>query len=83
MNAELPISISLTRNELVCLIKWHQREANGVSRRLGKATMQLLSGGRPSKRDLTLLNNHAVKIAEAHLLRAKGLISILKTGSES
>lgn len=79
MNTDRPFTIALSSDEIVALVNYHTRCARKATTAMGKAALE--HRGRnllPSGRYLKALHDEAKQIVDAHVGRAKGLLSLIR-----
>lgn len=77
---ETPYTISLTHNEMVCLVKYHTAQAKAMPKKVGAISMKLADENRgiPRRRDLAALHAEASDVLQYHTSRARGILSIIQ-----
>ena len=78
--AERPHTIQLWSTEIAALVNWHIGCTKKITRAVGSRVCELSASsvfGKP--RESRLLIDEGKKLIEAHILRARGLQSILKS----
>lgn len=76
--AERPFTLNVSAAEIIALVRHHQNQSKRVPKILGKLLMDKSSSGFPRGSDMAVARKEAEKILNAHLTRARGLLSILK-----
>lgn len=78
--AERNLTLAVSEAEVVALVKFHCAQAKAITKRFGKAALELRASSLlPSGRQLEKLAVVARAQQEAHIARAKGLASLLKS----
>ena len=81
--AERPFTVALSHAEVVALAKYHVSQARGIPKRLGSASMELLTMSPLNGRGVKRLHDVAKQQLEAHAQRTEQLMKILSAGSPS
>jgi hypothetical protein len=77
--AERPIQIAISLAEMLALVKYHEAQVKRIPKELGKALLQPTPYGVTRAKMAARYQKEGQALVEAHLQRARGLLSILKT----
>lgn len=78
MNEDYSLTLAISTDEVVALIKYHTAESKRIARKFGKVAMQGNTFFQPSGRNLKALHDFAKIELDKHSKRAKGLLSLLR-----
>lgn len=76
--AERPYSVQLSAAEIVGLVRFHTSQVKRITRVMGQESMKLTRGVFPVSRQLNALHDEAKRQSDAHIARARALLSIIQ-----